>query len=118
MMGRVEEGDVEEEGAEEVEEKEVVEEEWKEVWEEEEEEVERENMKGSLEMPGLVSRLKTSVVVVERAIGEPLRMMLRKVTKLPTIHLLRKPQLKEKLLLKAKLRTKHLLRIRSLLRRR
>merc|ERR1719350_1021984 len=46
------------------------------------------------------------------------RMMPRKVTKLPTIHLLRKPQLKEKLLLKAKLRTKHLLRIRSLLRRR
>merc|ERR1719318_1335871 len=64
-------------------------------------------------MQELVSRLRTSVVVVERATGEPLRMMPRKVTKLPTIHLLRKPQSKEKLLLKAKLRTKHLLRIRS-----
>merc|ERR1719500_2707917 len=114
MMERVEE-------AEEVEEKEVVEEEWKEVEveEKEEEEVERGNMKGSLEMPELVSRLRTSVVVVERAIGEPLRMMLRKVTKLPTIHLLRRRQSKEKLLLlKAKLRTKHLLRTRSLWRRR
>merc|ERR1719369_2357381 len=115
-MERVGEGDVEEEEAEEVEEKEVVEDEWKEAWEEEGEG--RENMKGSLEMLELVSRLKISVVVVERAIGGPLRMMPRKVMKLPTIHLLRKPQLKEKLLLKAKLRTKHLLRIRSLLRRR
>merc|ERR1719318_2130280 len=69
-------------------------------------------------MQELVSRLRTSVVVVERATGEPLRMMPRKVTKLPTIHLLRKHQSKEKLLLKAKLRTKHLLRTRSLLRRR
>merc|ERR1719370_2626870 len=48
----------------------------------------------------LVSKLKTSVVVVERATGELLRMILRKEMKLLTIHLLRKPQSIENLLLK------------------
>merc|ERR1719370_123030 len=44
----------------------------------------------------LVSKLKTSVVVVERATGELLRMIPRKEMKLLTIHLLRKPQSMEK----------------------
>merc|ERR1719489_617657 len=51
----------------------------------------------------LVSKLKTSVVVVERATGELLRMIPRKEMKLLTIHLLRKPQSMEKLLLREKL---------------
>merc|ERR1719402_113201 len=67
-------------------------------------------------MQELVSKLKTSVVVVERATGELLRMIPRKEMKLLTIHLLRKPQSMEKLLLMEKLRkemkllTIHLLR--------
>merc|ERR1719495_2537065 len=48
-------------------------------------------------MPELVSKLKTSVVVVERATGELLRTIPRKEMKLLTIHLLRKPQSREKL---------------------
>merc|ERR1719430_2393630 len=51
-------------------------------------------------MPELVSKLKTSVVVVERATGELLRTIPRKEMKLLTIHLLRKPQSMEKLLLR------------------
>merc|ERR1719431_1160874 len=47
-------------------------------------------------MPELVSKLKTSVVVVERATGELLRTIPRKEMKLLTIHLLRKPQSMEK----------------------
>lgn len=112
MMVREEEEAVAEEEGEEVEEKVVVEEEWKEVWEEAE--VERENMRGSLEMLELVSKLKTSVVVVERATGELLRMILRKEMKLLTIHLWRKRQLMEKLLPREKLRRMPLLKTRSL----
>merc|ERR1719234_123797 len=59
----------------------------------------------------LVSKLKTSVVVVERATGELLRMIPRKEMKLLTILLWRKPQLREKL------RRMSLLKIRSLSRR-
>merc|ERR1719489_310436 len=58
----------------------------------------------------LVSKLKTSVVVVERATGELLRMIPRKEMKLLTIHLLREPQSMGKLLLREKLLTIHLLR--------
>merc|ERR1719289_41757 len=65
----------------------------------------------------LVSKLKTSVVVGERAIGELSRMIPRKEMKLLTILLWRKPQLMEKLLLREKLRRMPLLKIRSLLRR-
>merc|ERR1719244_2117331 len=108
MMAREEEEAVAEEEGEEGEEKVVEEEEWEEV------EVERENMRGSLEMLELVSKLKTSVVVVERATGELLRMIPRKEMKLLTIHLLRKPQSMEKLLLREKLRRMPLLKTRSL----
>merc|ERR1719278_808585 len=59
----------------------------------------------------LVSKLKISVVVVERATGELLRMIPRKEMKLLTILLWEKPQLREKL------RRMPLLKIRSLLRR-
>merc|ERR1719489_733816 len=69
-------------------------------------------MRGSLEMPELVSKLKTSVVVVERATGELLRTIPRKEMKLLTIHLLRKPQSVEKLLLREKLRRMPLLKTR------
>merc|ERR1719431_2028211 len=57
----------------------------------------------------LVSKLKTSVVVVERAIGELLRMILRKEMKLLTIHLWRKRQLMAKLLSRERLRRMPLL---------
>merc|ERR1719489_727961 len=57
----------------------------------------------------LVSKLKTSVVVVERAIGELMRMIPRKEMKQLTIHLWRKPQSMEKLLLREKLRRMPLL---------
>lgn len=112
MMVREEEEDVVEEEVEEVGAKVVEEEEWKEVWEEAE--VERENMKESLEMVEPVSKPKTSEAVVERAIGEPLRMILRKEMKLLTILLWKKPQLMEKLLLRVKLRMMPLLKTRSL----
>merc|ERR1719425_152887 len=62
----------------------------------------------------LVSKLKTSVVVVERATGELLRMIPRKEMKLLTILLWRKPQLMEKLLLREKPRRMPLLKTRSL----
>merc|ERR1719427_2298345 len=50
----------------------------------------------------LVSKLKISVVVVERATGELLRMILRKEMKLLTIHLRRMPLLKTRSLSKRK----------------
>merc|ERR1712013_813176 len=75
---------------------------------------EREDMKESLEMVEPVSKPKTSEAVVERAIGEPLRMTLRKEMKLLTILLWKKPQLMEKLLLRVKLRMMPLLKTRSL----
>merc|ERR1719499_1724003 len=52
----------------------------------------------------LVSKLKISVVVEERAIGELLRMIPRKEMKLLTTLLWRRPQLMEKLLQRVKLR--------------
>lgn len=120
MMVRAEEEAVEEGEEEEAEEREVEEEEWKEVAEEEdlkEDVVERGNMRGNLEMVELASRLRTSVEEVERATGEPSRMMPRKEMRLLTTPLLRKLHLlRVKLLLREKSRRK-VLRTRSLLRR-